>query len=124
VGGAASALRPRTGVFILNVSHVRLFRQVDLVRARSVLEAPDVARLKQLATSICSQQLATAFCNIRQMFAGVKRWRQETNKVKRALNIVRRAIFYFHRGAAKEIVRSGPPLHVSLTLRSPEFHIP
>lgn len=34
------ALCPGEGVFILNVSHVRLFKQVDLVRARSVLITP------------------------------------------------------------------------------------
>jgi hypothetical protein len=44
VGAAARALRPRDGVFTLNISHVCLLPQADLVRARSVLVTPDVAR--------------------------------------------------------------------------------
>src|SRR5262245_3605135 len=40
----AGALRPGRGVFTLMVSHVRLCKQVDLVRARSVLITPGAAR--------------------------------------------------------------------------------
>lgn len=43
----------------------------------------------------------SAFCNIDEMFASVKRQRQKTNKVKRAFNKVRRAIYFLKRGARR-----------------------
>lgn len=45
---------------------------------------------------------AGASRNIGEMIAGVKRRTRKTKKVKRAFNIVRRAIFIFHRGGAEE----------------------